>query len=296
MGETSSSETDLETWFEANGRDLPWRRTRDPWAVLVSEVMLQQTQVDRIAGRWPRFMERFPNPSALAESPVSDVIEHWSGLGYNRRAVNLHRCAQEMVGRFDGRVPSTVGELMSLPGIGPYTARAVAVFAFELAEAVVDTNVARILARFHNRELGKAEVQRLADEWVDGREPWRWNQALLDVGALFCRPRTPQCGQCPLAPDCCWRSVRIGRPNGGGAADPATRSAGVSGRQSTFEGSDRQGRGRLVEALRREPVSTSRLAAVMGWPTDSDRARRVAASLVADGLAEQTDGHYRLPG
>ncbi len=284
------ADSKLETWFAANGRDLPWRRTRDPWAILLSEIMLQQTQVDRIVQRWPAFVELFPTPTAMARQPVSAVIEQWSGLGYNRRAVNLHRCAGEIVDRFDGEVPSTVAELMTLPGIGPYTARAVAVFAFESAEAVVDTNVARILARVHNRELGRREVQELADKWAAGQDPWSWNQALLDVGATFCRPRNPRCELCPLAGRCRWKAERLDKQQ-----DPASGSAGVSTRQSKFDGSDRQGRGRLVEALRSGPVSSGDLATVMGWPDEPERAERVARSLVGDGLALETVEGYRLP-
>lgn len=279
---------DVDGWFAEHGRDLPWRRTRDPWSILVSEFMLQQTQVNRVIDRWHRFLERFPTPVAAAAAPVAAVIDEWSGLGYNRRAVNLHRCAVEIVERFGGTMPSTLDELLSLPGVGPYTARAVAVFAFERREAVVDTNVARILARVSGRTMTRSEVQRLADVSVIGRDPWIWNQALLDVGASCCRP-IPDCEPCPFARVCRWRI--------GGCADhdPADGSAGVSGRQSTFEGSDRQGRGRLVRFLRRGPVAEVDLAEVMGWPGDMARSERVAATLVADGLAVHIDGHYHLP-
>ena len=285
-----SAGENLEAWFTKNGRDLPWRRDRNPWAVLVSEMMLQQTQVERVVSRWPRFLRRFPNPTAMAARPVAEVIDEWAGLGYNRRAVNLHRCASAIVERFDGVVPSSPDDLQSLPGIGPYTARAVAVFAFESQEAVVDTNVARILARVHNRALSGGEAQRLADQWARGRDPWVWNQALIDVGALFCRPGHAACELCPLHERCRWRAVRTSAP------DPAVGSAGVSGRQSKFEGSDRQGRGRLVKALRRCEVAAGDLASTMGWPEDPERAERVAGTLLADGLVELVDGRYQLPG
>ncbi len=281
---------DLVAWFTDRGRDLPWRRTRDPWRILVAESMLQQTQVARVVDRWPRFLDRFPDPEACATAPVADVITEWAGLGYNRRAVNLHRSAVLIVERHGGRVPQRLDELLLLPGIGSYTARAVRVFAFETDDAVLDTNVARILARLAGRRWAAAEAQSMADD-VLGPDPWVWNQAMLDVGAGWCRPRDPGCDRgCPLRPACRWATD--GRPE----PDPATGSAGVSGRQSRFEGSDRQGRGRLVAALRSGPVGRDALAEAMGWPDDRERAVRVAASVVEDGLAiVNADGALELP-
>ncbi len=269
----------LGSWFEANGRDLPWRASRDPWAVLVAEAMLQQTQVARVLDRWPRFLARFADPAACAASPVGDVIDEWSGLGYNRRAVSLHRTATAVVADHGGRLPSGLADLLALPGIGPYTARAVRVFAFELDDAVVDTNVARILARLCGRPLAAGEVQALADAAVPAGDAWRWNQALLDLGAGWCTARNPACATCPAADRCAWRATGCHEP------DPARGSARVSGGQSRFAGSDRQGRGRLVAALRTGPVAASALAGVMGWPDDPARAERVAAGVVRDGLA-----------
>ena len=217
------------------------------------------------------------------------MIDEWSGLGYNRRAVSLHRCAVEVTERFGGTMPSTLDELLSLPGVGPYTARALAVFAFEQPEAVVDTNVARILARTSGRTMTRAEVQRLADGSVVGRDPWAWNQALLDVGATSCRP-DPDCERCPFT---------VSAPGTWPAARSPTRLTvrrGCPGRQSRFEGSDRQGRGRLVRALRNGSIAEIDLAAVMGWPDDEARAERVAATLVVDGLAVHANGRYDLPG
>ena len=262
-------------WWAEERRDLPWRRTRDPWAVLVSEVMLQQTQVDRVIPKWRAFLDRFPDPSACAAAPVGAVIEAWAGLGYNRRGVALHRCAVTVVDDHGGRLPLELTALLALPGIGPYTARAVLAFAGERDVAVVDTNVARILARQAGRPLRGAEVQSAADAVVPAGQGWAWNQAMLDLGAGVCRARTPACSECPVTPSCAWQ--------GGTEEDPAIGSAGVSGGQSRFEGSDRQGRGRLVDALRRGPVLD--LAVAAGWPDDPERASRVAATLVADGLA-----------
>ena len=280
---------DLVGWFGAYGRDLPWRRTRDPWAIVVSELMLQQTQVDRVVPRWRRFLGRFPTVAACAAASVGEVIDEWAGLGYNRRAVNLHRMAVAVVDEHGGAFPRARPALEQLPGIGPYTARAVRVFAFEEPDAVLDTNVARILARTVGHPLSRAEAQALADANL-GPDPWAHNQALLDVGAGWCRPRSPRCDDCPLLARCRWAAA--GRPD----PDPAVGSAGVSGRQSRFEGSDRQGRGRLVRALRAGPVADGALAEVMGWPDDRPRARRVAATLVDDGLAVTgPDGTLHLP-
>jgi A/G-specific adenine glycosylase len=280
---------DLAAWFAAGGRDLPWRRTRDPWSILVSELMLQQTQVARVVDRWPRFLARFPDPPTCAAAPAAAVIDEWSGLGYNRRAVNLHRLARQVSLDHGGRLPSSLDELLALPGIGPYTARAVRVFANELDDGVVDTNVARILARTSGRRLGRREAQELADRSVPPGGGWTWNQAMLDIGARHCTARSPSCERCPLASRCRW--LLAGRPG----PDPALGSAGVSGRQGRFDGSDRQGRGRLVDALRAGPVRRAQLAEVMGWPDDRARAARVAATVVRDGLAVSNGDHLTLP-
>jgi A/G-specific adenine glycosylase len=157
---------ELLGWWEATWRDLPWRRTRDPWAVLVSEVMLQQTQVDRVVPRWHRFLARFPSAAACADAGVGPVVEEWAGLGYNRRAVSLHRCAVAVTAQHGGELPADLAGLLALPGIGPYTARAVLAFAFEADVAVVDTNVGRILARTSGRTLSAVEAQALADDLV----------------------------------------------------------------------------------------------------------------------------------
>lgn len=279
-GATEARHEALLGWFGDRGRDLPWRRTRDPWAVLVSELMLQQTQVARVVPRFEAFLERWPDPATLAASPVGDLVAFWVGLGYNRRAVNLHRAATEVVRHHDGRLPTDLSGLLSLPGIGPYTARAVLAFAYEAdGVGVLDTNVARILARQEGRSLGRAEAQRRADDAVPAGAAWAWNQAMLDLGATRCRPREPVCDDCPLRGACAWASA--GRPD----PDPAVGSAGVSAPQSRFEGSDRQGRGRLVAALRHGPVAPADVARVAGWPASPDRAERAARSLVADGLA-----------
>ncbi|MBA2607355.1 MAG: A/G-specific adenine glycosylase [Actinobacteria bacterium] len=272
----------LLTWADQAGRDLPWRTTRDPWAILVSEVMLQQTQVSRVIPVWTAFLRRFPTPAACATAQQSEVVTAWRGMGYNRRAVNLHRCAIAITEQHGGQLPTSLRELQALPGIGPYTARAVLVFAFEQPVGVVDVNAARVHARLKGHALTNAEVQRRADDATPPTEPWRWNQAVLDLGATVCTKRAPKCGECPLTAECGWRAIGYVAP------DPVENSAGIPKRQSTFEGSDRQGRGRLVDALRRGPVSSRpvELAVTMGWSDDADRAIRVAMTVVADGLAQ----------
>jgi A/G-specific adenine glycosylase len=280
----------LLDWAGENHRDLPWRATRDPWAVLVSELMLQQTQVVRVVPKYHAFLRRFPTPADCAAASVGDVVTQWAGLGYNRRAVNLHRCAQAVTEHHAGKIPDDLGALVALPGIGPYTARAVLAFAFERHVAVVDTNVARVLARWTGRPLSRQEVQQAADAAVPHGHGWSWNQGMLDLGATVCTKRVPRCSDCPARAWCGWQQA------GGEGPDPAEGSAGVPARQSRFEGSDRQGRGRLVDALRRDGVvPRAELARVAGWPSDDARAQRAAESLVADGLAEWRDGALLLP-
>ena len=276
----------LLAWGEPQLRDLPWRAVRDRWQILVAEVMLQQTQVARVADRWARFLGRFPDPKSCAAAPIGDVVAEWSGLGYNRRAVYLHRAAETVVERHEGVVPGILEDLLSLPGVGPYTARAVLAFADGVDVGIVDTNVARVLARWSGRRLRPTEVQAMADASVPFGLGWTWNQTLLDLGAVVCRARNPACTDCPIREGCSWR---------GRGDDPAVGSAGVGGRQARFEGSDRQGRGRLVATLAEGPVDADHLPSVMGWRDDPARAQRVAAGLVADGLAVTDGGRWSLP-
>jgi A/G-specific adenine glycosylase len=274
--------TELLSWWERHGRhDLPWRATNDPWAVLVSELMLQQTQVPRVVPRYHVFLEQFPTPAACARAAVGDVVRAWEGLGYNRRAVNLHRCATAVVERHGGELPDNLADLLALPGIGPYTARAVLVFAFEHDIGLVDTNAGRFVARaLAGRPVPPKEAQRLADAAVPPGDSWRWGSAVFDLGAAVCTKRAPRHDACPLRDaGCAWAAAGFPEP------DPVVGSAGISVPQSRFDGSDRQGRGRLVDALRRGPVHAEELATVMGWPTDPARAERVAATVVDDGLA-----------
>lgn len=276
----------LERWGEANRRDLPWRRTRDPWLILVSEVMLAQTQVKRVVPRWEEFGASFPTPAACAAAPLADVLVLWSGLGYPRRAVNLHRCATEVVTRHGGRVPEDLVALRALPGIGPYTARAVLTFAFEHDVGVVDTNVGRLLARLGGERLTPARAQAAADELVAPGGGWAWNQAMFDLGASVCTKRSPACHRCPLADWCSWRRS--------GGFDPAEGSAGTSGRQAPFAGSDRQARGQVMAALVQGERRLGELVALVDAAHPA-RVARLVAALMADGLVEEVDGVVRLP-
>jgi len=273
----------LLEWGGPRLRDLPWRRTRDPWGVLVSEVMAQQTQVGRIIPRWEAFMERFPSPEALAEAPLADLLRLWKGLGYPRRARALHEAAGRIAAA--GRFPATVEELMDLPGVGPYTARAVAAFAFDRDVAVVDTNVGRTLARISGRRLRPAEAQTLADSLVPVGDAWIWNQVVMDFGATVCTARGPRCDECPVVGRCSW----AGAPD---RDDPARGSAGVSARQARFDGSDRQARGRLMAALVDGPVPRQSLSEVMG--RSKEVSERLAAALVAEGLCRRDGELFEL--
>jgi A/G-specific adenine glycosylase len=281
--------TEVLAWGERTRRDLPWRRTRDPWRILVAEAMLQQTQVARVIPRYEAFLRRFPTPAACARAGLGEVIRAWEGLGYNRRARQLHAAASAIVEGHGGQLPRELGPLLALPGVGPYTARAVLAFAFEEDVGVLDTNAARVLARVGGQSLGPRRAQDAADAAVPRGRGWSWNQAMLDLGATVCVARSPRCGECPIRPMCAWAVA--GHPD----PDPSVGSAGVSGPQSRFEGSDRQGRGRLVAALRRAPVPVTAAAQVMGWSTEPDRAERVASGLVGEGLVVVVDGAYALP-
>ncbi len=198
----------LLRWYVKEARDLPWRRTRDPYAILVSEVMLQQTRVDTVVSYYRRFLRAYPTAQALARAPIDDVLKLWEGLGYYRRAHNLHRAAREIVSRHGGEVPADLAALRALPGIGPYTAAAVASIAFDVDEPVLDGNAVRVLSRFFRvpGNPAHAATRRALEDaarslLVPGRTS-ETNQALMDLGARVCVPRAPRCGECPLAPDC----------------------------------------------------------------------------------------------
>ena len=263
-------------WGLPRLRDLPWRATRDPWQILVAEVMLQQTGTERVIPKWHEFLALFPTPSACAEASLGDVLRLWQGLGYPRRAVYLHTTARHIRDDHAGEVPDDLVQLLALPGIGAYTARALLAFAFERDVAVVDTNIARILARTVGHRLTPKQAQWAADDLVPPHQGWGWNQVLIDLGATVCRP-SPHCGECPAAPDCAWHQDGHAQP------DPAKGSAGASRVQPRYEGSDRQRRGVVLGALGE------------GERSAAEFDQHIVAGLVDDGLIVRHGDVIRLP-
>jgi A/G-specific adenine glycosylase len=231
-------------WYDANGRSLAFRGTRDPYAVLVSEVMAQQTQVARVVPAWTGFIAAFPTVASLAAASPAAVLRAWAGLGYNRRALNLRAAARAIVDRHGGRVPGALADLQALPGIGPYTARAVGAIAFGLPVAAVDTNVRRVVGRLmaQQPDPSPADLQSMADRLVPRTRAADWAHAVMDVGATVCRVREPRCGDCPATPWCQYARV----PH-----EPVARvSRRAAGAGSGFPGTRRWLRGRIVARLR----------------------------------------------
>jgi A/G-specific adenine glycosylase len=238
--------------------------------------MLQQTRVDRVIPKWRAFLDEYPTPAACAGAPLGAVLRRWQGLGYPRRARNLHTAAALVERHHGGRVPADLEALLALPGIGPYTARAVLAFAHERDVAVVDTNIARVLARAGGERLAARRAQATADALVPAGQGWSWNQVMMDLGATVCRP-APRCVECPLRTSCRWHLA--GRPE----PDPAVGSAGVSAAQPPFEGSDRQRRGQVLRAVHDGPQPAA------------DFRRDILDGLVADGLVTVTGPLVHLP-
>ena len=272
----------LLRWYAAAHRDFPWRHTSDPYAVLVSEVMLQQTQASRVALRFPAFMERFPTASDLASASEGEVLAAWSGLGYNRRALALRKAAAMVAA---AEWPSEVRALESLPGVGPYTARAVASLAFRQPIGVVDTNVRRWLVRRFGLDPATAasELQAIADRLAAAGDPTdaaAWTHATMEFGAAICTARTPACSRCPIAADCPSRNRAERVP---------------VARQARFPGSDRARRGALVHALSRAPGHSLTLAAARRHCPGGDF-QRIVDGLDRDGLAHRSGGRLRLGG
>jgi A/G-specific adenine glycosylase len=286
------------SWFDARGRALTFRGTRDPYAILVSEVMAQQTQVSRVAEAWPRFLERFPSVSALAAASPADVLRAWRGMGYDRRALNLHRAARVIAAEHDGEVPRDLPTLQRLPGIGPYTARAVASIAFGARVGAVDTNVRRVLGRAltGGQQMRAAELQAAADASVDPDRPGDWTHAVMDVGARLCRPARPRCAECPLQPWCRFAAEGAAAE----AAAAATPSAGPISRRPRarvpappFHATSRWLRGRLVDRLREAdgPAWTDITAPIGSH--DTPAIDRALAALARDGVVELDPGNSR---
>ncbi|MBE1500349.1 A/G-specific adenine glycosylase [Amycolatopsis lexingtonensis] len=282
----------LLDWFSAHGRDLPWREPDcSAWGVLVSEIMLQQTPVARVQPIWHEWMARWPVPSALAASTQGEVVRAWGKLGYPRRALRLHEAAGVIARDHGDVVPSDVDTLLALPGIGAYTARAVAAFAYGRRAPVVDTNVRRVVARAvhgagdagpasNTRDM--ADVEALLP--VEDAPAAKFSAAIMELGALICTARAPKCADCPVYDECAWQLA--GRPEYAGPAKPVQK----------FAGTDRQVRGRLLDVLRGSegPVEKAKLDLV--WH-DAGQRDRCLDSLLVDGLLEQTrDGLFALPG
>lgn len=238
-------------WYDAQGRTFPFRGTTDPYLVLVSETILQQTQVSRGAPAWEAFTARFPTVAVLAAATPADVLRAWAGLGYNRRALNLHRAARIVTGALGGRFPRDVGGLERLPGVGPYTARAVASIAFGVPVGAVDTNVRRVLGRSvagHPGALTPRDLQAVADTLAPLDRPADWTHALMDVGSTRCRPRAPRCGDCPARPFCRYAAMEVAATTG--VSPGHLKPAAVRERPAAFPTTSRWLRGRILERLR----------------------------------------------
>jgi A/G-specific adenine glycosylase len=278
-------------WYDDHARDLPWRRPGvSAWEVMVSEFMLQQTPVARVLEPWRQWIERWPTPSDLAAAPAGEAVRAWGRLGYPRRALRLHRAAEAITDRHRGEVPTELAELLALPGVGSYTAAAIASFAYGQRHVVLDTNVRRVLVRIAAGEGAPplaatvAETRRALEFLPDDpARAARWAVASMELGALVCTARTPSCDRCPVADRCAWR--RAGRP-----VMDAPR------RRQAYEGTDRQCRGALLAVLRSSDVQVARAELDLVWP-DAIQRDRALASLVLDGLVVGDDDHgYALPG
>ena len=264
-------------WYDAQGRAFPFRGTADPYLVLVSETILQQTQISRGAPAWEAFTARFPTVEALAAATPADVIRAWAGLGYNRRALNLHRAARIVTGELGGRLPRDVAGLERLPGVGPYTARAVASIAFGVPVGAVDTNVRRVLGRSvagHVDALTARDLQAVADALAPLDRPADWTHALMDVGSTRCRPRAPHCEECP-ARRCCRYAAAVGAA-AASVASPHPRPGAVRERPAAFSTTSRWLRGRILERLRAVDGD--------GWVTFEGSLGEHSPAIVADTL------------
>ncbi len=280
-------------WYATHRRELPWRAPGvSAYAILVSEVMLQQTPVARVEPHWRTWLDRWPTPVELAAASPADVLRAWGRLGYPRRALRLLACARTIVDRHHGRVPKSVEDLVALPGVGPYTAAAVAVFAYQERAAVLDTNVRRVVARVLDARAAapphqtRAELRRAEDLLpADAGAASTWSVALMELGALVCTARAPACDGCPVRVVCAWRTAGFPAPDGPRRAP------------QPWDGTDRQARGRLLGALRAADESRVLPPGDLAreWPPDEQR-ERALASLLADGLVEMTPDGYRLPG
>jgi len=278
-------------WYAQHARDLPWRQpAASPWSILVSEIMLQQTPVSRVLPAYTAWVGRWPEPAALAAATPADAVRQWDRLGYPRRAIRLHASAELITAQHGGRVPASAEQLRTLPGVGSYTAAAVASFAYGRRHAVLDTNVRRVLARLVTGECLPRPAQtaaelRLAESLLplDGSEAARWSVGVMELGALVCTASRPRCGECPVAGQCQW--LARGCP-------PAVIRRASAG----YEGTDRQCRGRLLGMLRAAGGPVTPAVLTEAWHDSAQQARALAA-LIGDGLVTRcADGSLALPG
>ncbi|HZC92762.1 MAG TPA: A/G-specific adenine glycosylase [Mycobacterium sp.] len=287
----SPTPSELLGWYDRCGRDLPWREPGvTAWQILVSEFMLQQTPVSRVLPIWHDWVARWPTASATASASAADVVRAWGKLGYPRRAKRLHECASVIARDHADVVPDDVDVLLTLPGVGSYTARAVACFAYQQRVPVVDTNVRRVVARVMHGRADAAAASAVRDQadvsamLPNDSSAHRFSAALMELGATVCTARAPRCGLCPLSV-CRWREA--GFP-------PAQ---GPARRPQTYAGTDRQVRGRLLDVLRDNELPVTRAQLDVAWLTDTEQRDRALNSLLADGLVTQTtDGRFALAG
>lgn len=305
----------LLQWYAREQRALPWRETDDPYAVLVSEIMLQQTQVDRVLPKYRQFLAAFPTLLALAEAPTAEVISAWVPLGYNRRAVSLQAIARQVIAQFDGRIPASIDDLLTLKGIGRYTAGAIACFAYRKQVATVDTNIRRVLHRiffgleYPEAKLDEKQMLAFAEHALPANEAYNWNQALMDLGATICTSNNPRCTQCPLSQNCrafAEMSQHSLFPSGAvlhQLRKVAEQKTNYRTQQSQpFTSTNRYFRGRIVDFLRSLPTSERISLSSLGphiKPTfgedDLPWLQQVVEGLKKDGLIDLATDGVRLP-
>jgi A/G-specific adenine glycosylase len=288
---TNLAPSELLEWYDRSRRDLPWRELGvTPWQILVSEFMLQQTPVARVLPIWSEWVVRWPTASATAAASAADVVRAWGKLGYPRRAKRLHECATVIARDHADVVPDDVDTLLTLPGVGSYTARAVACFAYQQPVPVVDTNVRRVVARVVHGRADSAAPSTVRDHaevsalLPNDSSAHRFSAALMELGATVCTARSPQCGLCPLSA-CQWRQ------------DGYPPRQGPARRPQAYAGTDRQVRGRLLDVLRANEFPVGRAELDVAWLTDTEQRDRALNSLLADGLVTRTnDGRFALVG
>ena len=274
----------LLQWYGPRARPLRIRKTRDPWAILVSEVMAQQTQITRVDEAWIGFMEHYPTPASLAEASTAEVLRAWAGLGYNRRALNLQRAAVAVEARRGGSVPQSIEELEALPGVGPYTARAVAAIAFGRPVAAIDTNVRRVITRVAGEDLRPGPLQTAADALVEPGDPATWTHASMELGATVCVARSPRCDSCPVAAWCA---------SAGRIETPKRR---VSSPEPAFELTTRWLRGRIIERLRALDEGEWEALPPSIGEHDAEAIESAVEALQGEGMLQRRpDGAVRLP-